>query len=95
MYSDRLLDFENSELKDLFSLEKNKKDLNYTAGRSVACVDRQGNGKYGIYVSNYGGPTRFYELENNTIVDQAPNLQINRVTGGRAVVVGNLSLIHI
>ena len=34
--------------------------------------------------------TRFYELENNTIVDQAPNLQINRVTGGRAVVVGNI-----
>ena len=68
MYSDRLLDFENSELNDLFSFEKNKKDLNYTAGRSVACVDRQGNCKYGIYVSNYGGPTRFYELENNTIV---------------------------
>ena len=90
LYSDRLLDFENSELNDLFSLEKNKEDLNYTAGRSVACVDRQGNGKYGIYVSNYGGPTRFYELENDTIIDQAPNLQINRVTGGRAVVVGNI-----
>ena len=34
--------------------------------------------------------TRFYELENDTIIDQAPNLQINRVTGGRAVVVGNI-----
>ena len=33
LYSDRLLDSKNSKLNDLFSLEKNKKDLNYTAGR--------------------------------------------------------------
>ena len=90
LYSDRLLDLENRELNDLFLLEKNKKNLNYTAGRSVACADRQGDGKYGIYVSNYGGPSRFYELENDTIVDQAPSLQLNRVTGGRAVIVGNI-----
>ena len=40
----------------MFEIEKNKEDLNLTAGRSVACVDRRGNGKYGL--SNYGGPTR-------------------------------------
>ena len=60
LYSDRLLDLENNKLKDLFLLDKNIKDLNYTAGRSVACVDRNGDGKYGIYVSNYGGPEGFY-----------------------------------
>ena len=90
LYSDRLLDFENNELKDLFLLDKNIKDLNYTAGRSVACVDRNGDGKYGIYVSNYGGPARFYELENDILVDQAPSLNLDRITGGRAVVVGNI-----
>ena len=31
----------------MFEIEKNKEDLNLTAGRSVACVDRKGNGKYG------------------------------------------------
>ena len=59
-YSDRLLDIKHNQIIDLFSLDKNMKELNYTAGRSVACVDREGNGKYGIYIANYGGPTRFY-----------------------------------
>ena len=54
------------------------------------CVDRNGDGKYGIYVANYGGPTRFYELTNGNIVDQAPLLNINRITGGRAVVSGHI-----
>ena len=59
-FSDRLLDYDN-KITDLFQLDKNIKSLNLTAGRSVVCVDRNGNGKYGIYVANYGGPTRFYE----------------------------------
>ena len=45
-----------------------KKDLNLTAGRSVACVDRKGAGTYGIYVANYGGPTRFYEYSDDVII---------------------------
>ena len=56
----------------------------------MACVDRHGNGNYGIYVSNYGGPTRFYELEADIIQDIAPSLGINSTTGGRAVVAGNI-----
>ena len=66
------------------------KELNYTAGRSVACVDRKGNGKYGIYIANYGGPTRFYEYHNGSISDQAPYLKIDQITGGRAIVVGHI-----
>ena len=42
------------------------------------CVDRNGDGKYGIYVANYGGPTRFYELKKGNIVDQAPLLNIKQ-----------------
>ena len=96
-FSDRLLD-NNKNIIDLFQLDKNLRSLNLTAGRSVVCVDRNGEGKYGIYVANYGGPTRFYELTKGNIVDQAPLLNINRITGGRAVVSGHilsLSLIHI
>jgi hypothetical protein len=88
-YSDRLLNF-NKEITDLFELPKNQKNLNLTAGRSVVCVDRKGNGKYGVYVANYGGPTRFYELNNNLIRDIAPDLKIDKITGGRAVVAGHI-----
>ena len=88
-FSDRLLD-NNKDIIDLFQLDKNLRSLNLTAGRSVVCVDRNGDGKYGIYVANYGGPTRFYELKNGSIVDQAPLLNINRITGGRAVIAGHI-----
>ena len=88
-FSDRLLD-NNKNIIDLFQLDKNLRSLNLTAGRSVVCVDRNGDGKYGIYVANYGGPTRFYEEKKGSIVDQAPFLKINRITGGRAVIAGHI-----
>ena len=89
-YSDRLLDFDGNKFFDLFELEINQKNLNLTAGRSVVCVDRNGNGAYGIYVANYGGPTRFYEQEGNEIIDKASELGIDKITGGRAVISGNI-----
>ena len=64
--------------------------MNLTAGRSVVCVDRNGSGKYGIYVANYGGPTRFYEIEESEVKDLAPILGIDQITGGRAVVSGHI-----
>ena len=89
-YSDRLIDLVENNFLDMFEIKKNKEDLNLTAGRSVACVDRKGDGKYGIYVSNYGGPTRFYEIENKKIKDKSVNLNLDKVTGGRAVVSGHI-----
>lgn len=89
-YSDRLLDFNDGKFTDLFELEVNQKNLNKTAGRSVVCVDRNGDGAYGIYVANYGGPTRFYEKEGNQIIDKAKELGIDKITGGRAVISGNI-----
>ncbi len=89
-YSDRLIDLEENKFLDLFEIEKNNKDLNLTAGRSVVCVDRKGIGEYGLYVSNYGGPTRFYEIEDGKIRDKASNLSLDNVTGGRAVVSGHI-----
>ena len=89
-YSDRLIDLEENKFLDLFEIEKNNRDLNLTAGRSVVCVDRKGIGEYGLYVSNYGGPTRFYEIEDGKIKDKAINLSLDNVTGGRAVVSGHI-----
>ncbi len=88
-YSDRLLD-NNNKIFDYFELEKNLENLNLTAGRSVVCVDRNGSGKYGIYVANYGGPTRFYEIDENEVEDLAPMLGIDQITGGRAVISGHI-----
>ena len=90
IYSDRLLDLNKNKFIDLFEFEKNKADLNLTAGRSVVCVDRKGNGQYGIYVANYGGPTRFYEVVDDKIKDVAAKLGINKITGGRAIVSGHI-----
>ena len=89
-YSDRLLDIEDNNYFDLFELEKNKENLNLTAGRSVVCVDRKGDGEYGVYVANYGGPTRFYEIEDELIKDKAQSLNLDNITGGRAVVAGHI-----
>ncbi len=88
-YSDRLLD-NDKKISDYFELEKNSKNLNLTAGRSVVCVDRNGSGKYGIYVANYGGPTRFYEIKESEVEDLAPILGIDQITGGRAVISGHI-----
>ena len=89
-YSDRLIDNSRNGFIDLFEKEINKKNLNLTAGRSVVCVDRNGDGKYGIYVANYGGPTRYYELNTGQVFDLAEKLKLNKITGGRAVVAGNI-----
>ena len=89
-YSDRLIDSSSDGFIDLFEKDINKKNLNLTAGRSVVCVDRNGDGKYGIYVANYGGPSRFYEQSSGQILDLAEQLKIDKITGGRAVVAGNI-----
>ena len=91
-YSDRLLDSNNYNNKfiDLFENIINKEVLNFTAGRSVACVDRKGNAEYSVFVSNYGGPARFYSVQGKKIIDEAPKLNIDKIAGGRAVVVGHI-----
>ena len=89
-YSDRLIDLEKDNYIDLFEIEKNQRDLNLTAGRSVVCVDRKGDGNYGVYVANYGGPTRFYEYADEKIVDKSVQLNLAKITGGRAVVAGHI-----
>ena len=89
-YSDRLIDLKDNKFFDIFEQKENQIDLNFTAGRSVVCVDRKGNGDYGIYVANYGGPTRFYEKFKGIINDRAAEFGLDKTTGGRAVVAGHI-----
>ena len=85
-----MLNFNEGIIEDIFEKEINQDDLNLTAGRSVVCVDRDGKGNYGIYVANYGGPTRFYEFLENRIVDLATSLGLDKITGGRSVIAGHI-----
>lgn len=90
--ADRLLQHDGARWRDLFGLPENQDALNLTAGRSVACVDRLGNGRYGFFVANYGGPMRCYELEENGfLADIAPYIGLAYVTGGRSLL--SLSLV--
>lgn len=83
---DRLFDHSGSRWVDCFELPHNLPAANLTAGRSVGCVDRNGDGRYGFFVATYGGPMKLYELDaGGTLVDVAPAAGVDLQTGGRGV----------
>jgi hypothetical protein len=86
-FGDRLFDWQDGRWRDLFSLPQNLDGLNLTAGRSVAWVDRYGQGRYGCLVANYGGPICLYELnEDGMLADVSREAGLALVTGGRGIV---------
>jgi hypothetical protein len=85
--ADSLLDWTPGGWTDLFALEENTPAANLIAGRSVAVVDRQGTGRYGFFVANYGGPMAFYEQgDDGPLVNLATEIGLALSTGGRGVV---------
>lgn len=85
-FGDRLFLFRGRRWVDLFDLPENRRALNLTAGRSVACIDRHGTGEYGFIVANYGGPLRLYELDHHGLLtDVALEVGIALTTGGRSL----------
>lgn len=85
--ADRLFDLTDEGWVDLFSLPINQNTLNLTAGRSVVFVDRTGDGRYAIFLANYGGPMRLYELDDDGYLhDVAPSAKVDLTTGGRGLV---------
>lgn len=102
-YTDKLFKFRNGRFEDLLSDELNVRRgvANRMAGRSVACVDRKGTGRYSVYVANYAsgnvGPHALLEMDEAAsdvskgiiaLSDVAAEAGVNRYTGGRGVVVG-------
>ncbi|MFB6255520.1 MAG: CRTAC1 family protein [Haloplanus sp.] len=75
--------------RDLFADPVNRGRENYHVGRSVAAIDRLGTGRYGIFVTGYGAPARFYEVgDDGGITDLADAVGLDVVTGGRSVAAG-------
>jgi len=91
--SDKLLDRDAAgEYSDIFSEPQNLDSKNYVAGRSCACLDRTGSGRYGVFVANYGGPMRLFEMSvgSRVVQDAAPDAGMAKTTGGRALIAGPL-----
>ncbi|KAK3573950.1 hypothetical protein QTP86_033002 [Hemibagrus guttatus] len=102
-YTDKLFKFRNGRFEDLLNDEINEqRDVaNRMAGRSVACVDRKGTGRYAIYIANYAsgnvGPHALIEMDESAsdlsmgiiaLSNVAEQAGVNKFTGGRGVVVG-------
>lgn len=100
-YSDKLFKFRHGCFEDLLSDEINRGVASRMAGRSVACVDRKGTGRYSVYIANYAsgniGPHALLEMDETAsdvtkgsiaLADVAVIAGVNRLTGGRGVVVG-------
>ena len=92
--SDRLFSSTSSSttFTDLFQLSQNQAAANYAAGRSCACVDRDGDGKFEVMVANYGLPMKLYQTTGThtsaTVTDIGVAVGIAKTTGGRALVSG-------
>ncbi|TRY86057.1 hypothetical protein DNTS_030160 [Danionella cerebrum] len=102
-YADKLFKFRNGRFEDLLSdvINIRREVANHMAGRSVACIDRKGTGRYSIYVANYAsgnvGPHALIEMDEDAsdvergvivLTDVAAQAKVNKYTGGRGVAVG-------
>ncbi|TKC49153.1 hypothetical protein EI555_021627 [Monodon monoceros] len=102
-YTDKLFKFRNNRWEDILSDEVNvaRGVASLFAGRSVACVDRRGSGRYSIYIANYAygnvGPDALIEMDPEAsdlsrgilaLRDVAAEAGVSKYTGGRGVSVG-------
>ncbi|XP_017268259.1 cartilage acidic protein 1 isoform X2 [Kryptolebias marmoratus] len=102
-YSDKLFKFRNGRFEDLLNddINEHRDVANPMAGRSVACVDRKGTGRYAIYIANYAsgsvGPHALIEMDEAAsdlsqgvvaLSNVAEQAGVNKLIGGRGVVVG-------
>ncbi|XP_064173536.1 cartilage acidic protein 1 isoform X2 [Anguilla rostrata] len=102
-YTDKLFKFRNGRFEDLLSddINEHRDVANRMAGRSVACLDRKGTGRYAIYIANYAsgnvGAHALLEMDEAAsdpargviaLSNVAEEAGVNKFTGGRGVVVG-------
>jgi len=102
---DKLFRFndETGKFEDILTKDYNIGVLENLAGRSVACIDRKGTGKYGIYLANYAARSNGVLVGAHTILEMDENrsfgnkiflknvgeeVGVQQFTGGRGVTVG-------
>merc|ERR1719270_1245493 len=95
---------ETGRFENILGKDYNIGVLKNLAGRSVACVDRKGNGKYGIYLANYAalgndgnmvGAHTILEMDERRsygneiyLKNIGEEVGVKKFTGGRGVTVG-------
>ncbi|XP_019630317.1 PREDICTED: cartilage acidic protein 1-like [Branchiostoma belcheri] len=97
----RLFRLHQGRYMDVFAEGYNRAVDGRFAGRSVACIDRKGNGLYSVYVANYAhyniGPQGLIEMDPDTsdpgngiirLKNVAKEAGVEKLTGGRGVTVG-------
>jgi hypothetical protein len=85
--SDRLFAPFGTRWLDLLNQPENAEIAGFAHGRVVACLDRQGRGRYGFAVANTGEPLALYELDGNgRLVDVAEEAGLDVVLNARAMV---------
>lgn len=103
-YGDSLFKWRNGKYVNLYTDPVNSRmEAKSFAGRSVACIDRLGTGKYSIVIATYsrGGVGNFALVEmdenhpsndvstgNIVLKNVASVVKIDKATGGRGLVVG-------
>ena len=89
--SDRLYALHSGARVDLFAQPETALIANRQAGRSVAVVDRTGNGRYSFVVANYGARMRVYELDQQwQLSEQSRAVGMTYASGGRGLATGQL-----
>ena len=90
-FSDRLFSFDNGAWRDLFEDEDYAAVMNLVSGRSVAAIDRHGEGRYGFLLATYGGPSVLFEMDaHGRLFDMAEPAGLRFVAGGRSLLTGPL-----
>lgn len=88
--ADLLCDPTPDGFTDLFDDARNRAARNYTAGRSVAAVDRTGDGVYEFLVTGYAAPMRLYGARGGVVEERAGEVGVDFLGGGRTLAVGPL-----
>jgi hypothetical protein len=88
--ADLLCDPTDDGFVNLFDDARNRGARNYTAGRSVAAIDRTGDGTHEFLVTGYAAPMRLYGARGGVLDERAADVGVDFLGGGRTLVVGPL-----
>lgn len=89
--SDRLFAGFGARWIDLMALPESAGAVNRWSGRSVAVIDRVGDGRYGFLVANLGGPMRLYELDDRgRLSDFAEEAGLDAILDARSLLAAPL-----
>ena len=80
----RIVKYENDKWSDI--LHPDQEMVRHLAtGYSATCIDRKGDGTFGLVVSNENGRLMYLEKHGETIVDVASQIGLSLVSKGRSV----------